>query len=291
MTENLILFHRYKPKQPAKLGAGRVVLNTCMRSIVVMPSYGDATDLEGYDCYPGAQAVTFLLETVCGLKSPLIGETEVYGQFKQAIDEQSQQMDHATKQLVDMVNRQAKEVRTKYLKGLGSQSYGSLVRRFIKGQKSVVFLGAGQLAQEIYPWVKKDVDAVSVFCRNPMARYQDGEWDSNADLKSLSKGFVAERSVTVIVAAPMSAVDIQSFLSRQNAKIEAVIDLRGESRKDPLSDEYQVISLDEAFKEIQKSQCFAKQMAEKAQKHILALARESLELIQVRPFGWEDAWG
>jgi len=61
---------------------------------------------------------------------------------------------------------EAKHVRRRHLEGLGSQSYGGMVRQHLKGVPSVVVLGAGQLAEEILPWMVGKSD-VTVCARNP----------------------------------------------------------------------------------------------------------------------------
>jgi glutamyl-tRNA reductase len=60
----------------------------------------------------------------------------------------------------------AKRVRSRHLEGLGSQSYGGMVRQHLKGVPSVIVLGAGQLAEEILPWIVGKTD-VNVCARNP----------------------------------------------------------------------------------------------------------------------------
>src|SRR5947209_2970733 len=59
----------------------------------------------------------------------------------------------------------AKRVRHGHLQGIGSQSYGSLVRQQVKGMPTVAVLGAGKLAREILPWLLGKTK-VRVFYRN-----------------------------------------------------------------------------------------------------------------------------
>lgn len=58
---------------------------------------------------------------------------------------------------------EVKKVRTEHIVGLGSQSYGSLLRRNTKDLDSATICGSGQLALEILPWLahKKSVQIIA----------------------------------------------------------------------------------------------------------------------------------
>jgi hypothetical protein len=165
MTHDLVLIHRN--------GSERLVFAadsgdwfsfaTCLRHIVI----GDADKLEvtreflnGEDSVLfGEAAYRFLLQVICGLHSPLVGETEVYGQFKQAVATFPLPTTPVGKQLERLFQSllaDAKKIREAHLQDLGSQSYGSLLRRELKGLSRIRILGAGHLVQEILPWLSKD---------------------------------------------------------------------------------------------------------------------------------------
>src|SRR4051794_17953925 len=76
MIQDLRIVHRRKPAKFAP-DHGPLVWATCLRSLAFggTPETGDEYYLQG-------EAYRFLLEVVCGLKSPIVGETEVFGQFK-----------------------------------------------------------------------------------------------------------------------------------------------------------------------------------------------------------------
>ena len=61
-----------------------LVWATCLRQIYFSDLHEDLNfkPQAGDEIYMGLEAETFLAEVLCGLKSPLIGETEVFGQFK-----------------------------------------------------------------------------------------------------------------------------------------------------------------------------------------------------------------
>src|SRR4029079_3255285 len=118
---------------------------TCLRRIVFL----HRSELEPrissrLEIYSGRKAYQILLEVICGLHSPLVGENAVMGQFRKfptsAVFPETTWgrflRDLTTDLLVD-----ARQVRHHHLQNLGSQSYGSLIRKHLKGQSSGAGLG------------------------------------------------------------------------------------------------------------------------------------------------------
>ena len=66
------------------------VISTCLREvrIAMQPSWhapiAMAAQAAGYEIFTGADAYRFLLQLACGLESEIAGETEIFGQIKQA---------------------------------------------------------------------------------------------------------------------------------------------------------------------------------------------------------------
>ena len=58
---------------------------TCLRSLVLLPDDFPHEDLAHGEWLEDESAYRRLLEIACGLHSPLVGETEVFGQFKDAV--------------------------------------------------------------------------------------------------------------------------------------------------------------------------------------------------------------
>jgi glutamyl-tRNA reductase len=105
-------------------------------------------DKPGAQTYFGRDAYQFLLEVICGLHSPLVGENAVMGQFRQfrnAAQFPNTAWGKFLRKVTTDVLVDARQVRHRHLEGLGSQSYGSLIRKHLKGQSSVAVLGAGSL--------------------------------------------------------------------------------------------------------------------------------------------------
>ncbi|MCS6984373.1 MAG: hypothetical protein NZM25_04480 [Leptospiraceae bacterium] len=114
-----------------------------------------------WEVYEDEEAYAFLLEFLCGLKSALIGETEVLGQFRRAYESQKSHL-FILRNYFENLIADAREVRHNYLQNLGNLGYGSLVRRALiqeEAQKGVytkptlLLLGAGELALAVAPYL------------------------------------------------------------------------------------------------------------------------------------------
>jgi glutamyl-tRNAGlu reductase-like protein len=140
------------------------VVGTCLREVRIgmhppddQPMAAEA-NAAGYELYAGAEAYRFLLQLACGLQSEIAGETEILGQVKQAWRDSETAGGEQTRVLRPWMQRllqDTKEIRSEYVVGLGSATYGSLVRRLLGGtsQGPTLLLGAGQLAETILPFL------------------------------------------------------------------------------------------------------------------------------------------
>ena len=127
-----------------------VIWRTCLRDIGFVDG-DDESDLPaGVDRLDDAPAYALLLEVVCGLRSPLAGETQVMGQFKAFVKALGSDGDRV-RRLAQRVLTDAREIRTDHLQGLGARAYGSQVKRHVRGCRVVALIGAGALATEIAP--------------------------------------------------------------------------------------------------------------------------------------------
>jgi glutamyl-tRNA reductase len=138
------------------------ILQTCQRTIVV--SYENrpfmSQPLPLHEKAEGAQAYLFLLETICGLKSKLVGENEIVGQFKEAYKQFNllPQRDSRLLVVLEKLFKDAKEIRTQHLIGIGQKTYAYLTRRHFAGklkQHPLLILGSGQLAEDLINQFKK----------------------------------------------------------------------------------------------------------------------------------------
>ena len=148
------------------------ILKTCQRSLVL--TFDDypfsSSELPVHEIHSGDSAYIFLLETICGLKSKLIGENEIVGQFKEAYKLYAQQTLKNTKLLLilEKLFKDAKEIRTQYLIGISQKTYASITRKHLiqKAKAShVVVIGSGALAEDLINQFKKKAQ-VSLCARN-----------------------------------------------------------------------------------------------------------------------------
>jgi hypothetical protein len=173
------------------------VVGTCLREVRVatlaaaeQPARMEA-DAAGFEHYAGAEGYKFLLQLACGLESEIAGETEILGQIKQSWRDYELAHPEAAKSLRPWMQRllqDTKEIRSEYVVGLGSATYGSLVRRLLGGslQGPTLLLGAGQLAETILPYL--DTGEVLVWNRSPeraremLSRQRGGDKDQRVKL-------------------------------------------------------------------------------------------------------------
>jgi glutamyl-tRNA reductase len=142
--------------------ADSFVLQTCQRTIVL--SYKqrpfDHQPLPLHEKAEGPQAYLYLLETICGLKSKLLGENEIVGQFKDAYKNFTSANERDSRLLIvlEKLFKDAKEIRTQHLIGIGQKTYAHLTRRHFSGkikQEPILILGSGQLAEDLINQFKK----------------------------------------------------------------------------------------------------------------------------------------
>jgi hypothetical protein len=154
-----------EPSAPARHGA--LVIDTCQRRVAIVDSHEARESLRtqfpadgGLQAFEGHEAYAFLLRFACGLESRLVGETEIFGQVKQAWNAftcEPSPLAHELSPWMQRLFQDVKEIRARYLASMGSASYGSQVRRLL-GEPTpgatTLLVGAGQLAEAIAPWLE-----------------------------------------------------------------------------------------------------------------------------------------
>jgi glutamyl-tRNA reductase len=297
MLDDLVVLH-----QPAKAGEKRPVAihglewQTCLRRIILLHRSESAAliaDLPAdFEIYKGQDAYNFLLEVICGLRSPLVGETAVMGQFKEFCASArfpANEWGHFLRRMTSDLLVDAKRVRYRHLEGLGSQSYGGLVRQHLKGIPSVIVLGAGQLAEEILPWIVGKTD-VTVCARTP-ERAKD-LLERYCELRltqfKIDGSQNEDRPTAIVIAAPINASAVANWMALQTTPFVKVLDLRGEAETDPLSCSLPVIRLSEMFAAVKDDRPKLAARVAAARDEITKAAQRLVEQAQFRPFGWED---
>jgi glutamyl-tRNA reductase len=154
------------------------VLKTCQRTLVLAYEVYPFKDhhLPVHQLHTGDEAYLYLLETICGLKSKLIGENEIVGQFKEAYKSYAQSTFKDTKLLLilEKLFKDSKDIRTQFLIGISQKTYASLTRRhLIQRAKAdhIVIVGSGSLAEDLINQFKKKAQ-VSICARNSVRANQ-----------------------------------------------------------------------------------------------------------------------
>jgi glutamyl-tRNA reductase len=275
---------------------------TCLRRILFLNRTDNASLIEvalseqsnsgSVEVFRGHDAYGFLLEVICGLNSPLVCETAVMGQFK----EFSAHAKFANtpwgwflRQFTVSVLVDAKRVRRDHLQGIGSQSYGSLVRQHLKGMPTVAVLGAGKLAREILPWLAGKTSA-RLFYRNwQHAKDLLREYpELQLDQYSTDDAGWQQEETGLVIAAPMKASEVEAWVRSQSSNFSKCLDLRGDAATDPITLPIPVIKLSELFDALRSERQRLEGRVESAREAIKQLLQRQTNQAQFRPFGWED---
>lgn len=140
------------------------ILKTCQRILIMgcgkLPFYHleDQNDIR--DMYNGDQAYIFLLETICGLKSEVLAEYEVVGQFKEAYQAYTQMpfKNNHILTLIEKLFQDSKKIRTEFLTEIGQLTYAGIARKLIYSHTKtgeVLIVGSGNLAEDLIKLLKK----------------------------------------------------------------------------------------------------------------------------------------
>jgi len=219
----LIVLNRKVGEAALPLLPDACTVSTCLREVRIAslpveahPSAAEAL-AAGYERHTGAAAYLFLLQLACGLQSEIPGETEILGQIKQAWRDCEAAQPGVARTLRSWMQRllqDTKEIRSEYVVGLGSATYGSLVRRLLGGTLPgpTLLLGAGQLAETILPFL--DTGEVLVWNRSPerarqmLARQRSAQIAGRVHLLDAEAGDEAaawQRAHDVVICVPADA--------------------------------------------------------------------------------------
>lgn len=285
INELVIVNLRPNGSDPIPDGLTNLQWQTCLRRIVFLHGCEPRAfaDKPGAQTYFGRDAYQFLLEVICGLHSPLVGENAVMGQFRQfrnAAQFPNTAWGKFLRKLMTDALVDARQVRHRHLEGLGSQSYGSLIRKHLKGQSSVVVLGTGSLAREILPWL---TDA-RVFYRS---------WQHAKDLKDehpqiqlqqlgMSDAGWTSETASLVIAAPIDSAQINEWVALQNVSFSMILDLRGNAATDPIQSTQTVMNLSELLGSLQQERERIADRVDSARDEIKALVlQRSSKLLHV----------
>lgn len=315
MLTDLVLVHRTGSSDPlgdeGPVSKEWALWKTCLRQIALgfRPAGGeiDFPRRQGDEVFYAADAYRFLLEVLCGLHSRVLGENEIVSQFKKRFleEELPEGFSGALRKLGQALLADMKQVRRKHPLNLGSHSYGSYCRKETERLPRVTLIGTGELSLSILPWLTKKA-SVQVAYRSAKGRNSLlGKLDP-ATRESMLIQFSAlsspilDLSGALVVAAPISAREIEAMLVRASIRPSKVIDLRGESEKDPIlpviereGTDLPIVDLQDFFHETEASNRSASAVRVAALKTAANLAETRLdaESILIRTQGWEDLVG
>ncbi len=266
-------------------------LKTCMRNMILGPK--DELDTwvlnQDDEIMEGEKSYQFFLEVICGLHSSLLGETEILGQFKNAalkFDFPNSHFGIELKKFFQAMLEDVKKVRSTYLSDLGSQSYGSLLRKEVKrlAETRVHILGAGHLCEEILPWLAKDGMDLHLHVRNlkvAQKKFKNAKiiWHALKDSQNIEG--------ILVVAAPLAIADLQMLL-KNSPHIKQVFDLRHNSDQETLAHECEIKSLSQFMSVLNENIEVIQARKNLALAMIDQITKLRTQTVEHRPFGWED---
>lgn len=290
MWSNLIILHSESKARDEEEFSGLHHWKTCMRTVYVGDSrifdfskYHAAETV--YHKFEGFEAYKLLLKIVSGLKSRLLGETEVLNQFKECFKNENlpeTALGDYLQKLRDRLIEDSRKLRSAHLTNLGDQSYGGLAYRYLKGKLDITLIGTGQLAEKMIPWIlKDDRSRVRITGRNEERLKHLAEEYS---LTAVSLDNYRVNGDAIVVAAPVSLMNWYEEI----VPGQMVVDFR----EDPLDDSFQegvnFISFEEmlhSLKENEKRNAELRMLLDDVVDEIVD-AREKVAYNNI--FGWED---
>ncbi len=271
----LALIHQPARANPLPLGV--TLWRTCLRDIAFVRGPRVAAPL-----VTDADAYALLLEVVCGLRSPLAGETEVQSQFKAFLASLDSDADRDLLQLGQRVLADAKTIRTRHLQGVSVQAYGPLAAEFVADGRHVVLLGTGALASQLLATLARRGHTIDQWGRRPQAG-RPGYMDFSS---ARAAGIRSTRGVTLIVAAPVAAADVEAVAACYLRLLD-VIDLRGTIERDSIRVGCRLTTLDDLFRTARRYGPSSDRIGA-AREEIRRMSRAFERRDAMRPFGWDD---
>ncbi|TGK38375.1 glutamyl-tRNA reductase [Leptospira gomenensis] len=286
MWSTLRVYHSTQKDRDVAEVPGSYSWSTCMRTIWVADSriHREPRASIPLETYTGYEGYRFLLEVISGLRSRLLGETEVLAQFRDKFKTASlpsSAFGEYLAKLRDSLIQDSRSIRSRYLQNLGEQSYGGLANKYLKDETNVVLLGTGQLAEKILPWMK-DRNVVLVG-RNEL-RLGELSVTFGVPVRTLSDWFPDSADRAVVVAAPL---DLTPYLDRMNSG-SLLIDFREFPLEGNIPDRISYISFAAMLDSLRETEEKAQRVREAVSPALDELVEERELEAQQFIFGWED---
>jgi glutamyl-tRNA reductase len=271
---------------------------TCLREVQFVDPATDALP-PNEPVLHDADAYALLLEIVCGLRSPLIGETEVQAQFKAFMATLDPAADGWLRRLGERVLADAKSIRQQHMQGFGSHSYGWLAARWVHGDR-VALVGTGALAQQVLNHLAAGL-AVDVW-----GRRLDRRLTPTGDVRTVRHCLIAEAgapdkdagsqdagspvsrsTTTVVVAAPVGEHDLNAVVGHYR-QVTRAIDLRAVDQQTAIDPAIPLVSLSTLLAEGATASVATASVPAEAAAEVRRRARAFASREELRPFGWDD---
>jgi len=179
----------------------------------------------------------------------------------------------------------AREIRTEFLQGLGSRSYGSAVRRYLGDWPQAVVIGTGKLANEVLPFLAEGDRKVDQWGRADASGSDTPV--TYRTLQDVDAFPISNLPAALVIAAPVAS-DVVDRVAARYVNLQCVIDLRGELGSGPLHVAAPVITLQDLFARMSAATGFAARHVEAARVEIVSRSRRYELRDELRPFGWDD---
>lgn len=283
------------PNVPA-FAADALVWRTCVRQLALVDEGHPLPD--GVAAWHGEAAYAHLLEVICGLHSPIVGETEVLHQFKVFAD--AVMAEHGRwRELCASLLADARAIRAAHLVSLGSRSYGSAVRRYVRDSSRVAIFGTGVLAKEILPYLPARHRSIELWGRGAICPFPA----ANVAYRQLGAipphdppaascgprvggGAIAEPTA-IVIAAPMTAREI-ALAASAYLNPTVLIDLRAEGATDFAPPIAPIVTLADVFAGFQQAARVTGRRVAAAKAEIQRRAHRFATRAKCNPSGWHD---
>ena len=252
------------------------VWRTCLREVAFVR---ETVAPAGATLVTDGDAYALLVEIVCGLRSPILGETEVQAQFKAFLASLAGTPHRDLIGLGQRVLADVKVIRHRYLQGVGAHSYGALAVSRVPTDDHVALVGHGALATQVREALGH-LRPVDVWTRRPVSE------PSRLLSSAATCGVMSSERTTLVVAAPAVTSDLLD-LGICYPRLSTVVDLRASSDRSVWPAELGVVSLDDIFSGADHAHGSLEQIAA-ARRAIDEIGRDYRPRDQVRPLGWED---
>ena len=259
-----------------------VVWRTCVREIAFVEPQSSLPP--GAVVRHGEDAYAHLLEVICGLDSPMVGETEVLHQFKTFAAELPGDR-HQLRELGHQLLADARVIRSRHLIGLGSRSYGSAVRRYLAATPHVAVVGTGMLAREVVPFLMRADRHVDLWGRRPACE----GFDESIAYRRLDTAVpsLIDATTALVIAAPLPSAEILR-LARAYRDVSVVIDLRAEGVQDPPAPIAPIVTLADIFAGVEEATRATAARVAAAKVDVQRHARAFATRAKLNPSGWHD---